>query len=59
MGIPLSSFQLAGSVVLFLIGLKMIFGELHQPGSASAPEPEHDRPCSHWRSRASPGPARC
>ena len=42
MGIPLSSFQLAGSVVLFLIGLKMIFGELHQPGDAGRPEPEHD-----------------
>ena len=42
MGIPLSSFQLAGSVVLFLIGLKMIFGELHQAGDASAPEADHD-----------------
>ena len=42
MGIPLSSFQLAGSVVLFLMGLKMIFGELHPPGNASGPEPEHD-----------------
>ena len=42
MGIPLSSFQLAGAVVLFLMGLKMIFGELHQPGSASGPEPDHD-----------------
>jgi|KBSMisStaDraftv2_1062788.scaffolds.fasta_scaffold678075_1 multiple antibiotic resistance protein len=42
MGIPLSSFQLAGSVVLFLIGLKMIFGELHHAGDASAPEADHD-----------------
>ena len=42
MGIPLSSFQLAGSVVLFLIGLKTIFGELHQAGDASAPEADHD-----------------
>ena len=42
MGIPLNSFQLAGSVVLFLIGLKMIFGELHQAGDASAPEADHD-----------------
>ena len=42
MGIPLSSFQLAGSAVLFLMGLKMIFGELHAPGHVGATEPEHD-----------------
>jgi multiple antibiotic resistance protein len=42
LGIPLSSFQLAGSMVLFLFGLKMIFGELHPPGAGSAPEADHD-----------------
>lgn len=40
MAIPLSSFQLAGSVVLFLFGLKMIFGELHD--AAATPDPAHD-----------------
>ena len=42
MGIPLSSFQLAGSMVLFLFGLKMIFGEMHQPANPGTPEPDHD-----------------
>lgn len=42
LGIPLSSFQLAGSVVLFLFGLKMIFGELHGPAEGAAPEANHD-----------------
>jgi hypothetical protein len=37
-----SASWIAGSVVLFLIGLKMIFGELHQAGDASAPEADHD-----------------
>ncbi len=36
MGIPLSSFQLAGSAVLFLFALKMIFGELHHAPAADA-----------------------
>lgn len=40
MGIPLSSFQLAGAVVLFLFGLKMIFGELH--AASATPDPAHD-----------------
>ena len=42
LGIPLSSFQLAGSVVLFLFGLKMIFGELHAPSEGAPPEANHD-----------------
>src|SRR5690348_10221412 len=42
LGIPLSSFQLAGSIVLFLFGLKMIFGELHPASAGAAPEPDHD-----------------
>jgi multiple antibiotic resistance protein len=42
LGIPLSSFQLAGSVVLFLFGLKMIFGELHPATGGVAPEAGHD-----------------
>ena len=42
LGIPLSSFQLAGSIVLFLFGLRMIFGELHTPSAGAAPEADHD-----------------
>src|SRR5215467_14177389 len=36
MGIPLAAFQLAGSIVLFLFALKMIFGEVQ---SASSVDP--------------------
>ena len=42
LGIPLSSFQIAGSIVLFLFGLKMIFGELHPASAGAAPEADHD-----------------
>ena len=56
MGIPLSSFQLAGSVVLFLFGLRMIFGE---PNHEGGPNRRTTRPSIRSPSRASPTRVQC
>lgn len=41
LGVRLVSFQLAGGIILFLFGLKMLFGDEFGHG-AGKPEPEHD-----------------
>ena len=57
MEISLASFQIAGSVILFLFGLQMIFG-------SASPEERPKRtsrttsPCSRWPSPRLPVPAR-
>ena len=57
-GISLRSFQIAGGIILFLVGLDMVRGVSYVPAGGTGTRPPTS-PSIRSRSRRSPGPARC